>query len=184
VAVTNETTSQALAATLEYAATNNNETAAALQAVFFYLSTGTQLIDFALSDTTNNSANPAFAGVQALVAETEPVEMTATSRTWMSLVEEIIPTQPDGYRDLWATVTFVADASDNSTILAVHEATNAIYEQAKAAVPDMDWIFFYQPWPRHVETYAAARGGNSLGLTDDHDRISKRISLSPFEASN
>ncbi len=38
--------------------------------------------------------------------------------------------------------------NDLTTILDVHNITNCIFDQAKASVPDMDWIFFYSPQPQ------------------------------------
>lgn len=38
----------------------------------------------------------------------------------------------------------------------------------------MDWIFFYVPQPKIIQSHSAARGGNILGLADDaKDEIGK-----------
>lgn len=45
----------------------------------------------------------------------------------------------------------------------------------------MDFILFYVPSPKIIETYAAARGGNALGLANrDKDLIGKRPSKKPL----
>jgi hypothetical protein len=64
---------------------------------------------------------------------------------------------------LSATVTF---RNDLETIQEIHNITNQIYATVKD-VPDLEWIFFYVPQPKIIESHAAKRGGNILGLAAD-----------------
>ena len=67
-----------------------------------------------------------------------------------------------------ATMTF---ANDLETLKQVQAATDAIYQQIKDQVPNLDWMFSYNPQPKAMITHARARGGNSLGLdTLAHDQ--------------
>ena len=63
--------------------------------------------------------------------------------------------------------------NDLDTIVGVHNITGDIYAEAKACVPNMDWIIFYQPQPKVVETY----GTSLLNLSHlDHDQMRKCLS--------
>jgi hypothetical protein len=67
-----------------------------------------------------------------------------------------------------ATLTFV---NDLETLVQVQAATDAIYEEIRDKVPNLDWLFSYNPQPKVMHTHAAARGGNSLGLDNlDHNQ--------------
>jgi hypothetical protein len=72
------------------------------------------------------------------------------------------------YSEAYATLTFV---NDLETLKQVQAATDAIYEQIRDDVPDLDWMFSYNPQPKVMITHSAARGGNSLGLQSlNHDQ--------------
>ncbi|KAH8894165.1 FAD-binding domain-containing protein [Thozetella sp. PMI_491] len=153
----------ALSATTAYTTANNLVQDTALQTVFFYYANGNKVIDFAMASTDNVVSPAIFAPITALSAYA--VENTLSSRTMPDLIEEIITTQPEGYRQLWATVTF---KNDLATMEEVHNITNAIYAQVNGTVPDMDWVFFYSPQPKIIETF----GENMLNLQDvDHDQM-------------
>ena len=85
----------ALSATTTYTTMNNDFLPAALQTVFFYLADGTQVIDFAFASTNNSVNPPIFAPFTALQPQ---LANTVHSRPLPDLIEEIIPTQPAGYR--------------------------------------------------------------------------------------
>lgn len=73
------------------------------------------------------------------------------------------------FRDATATISFV---NDYATLAAVQNVTAAVYAHVKDEVPNMDFILFLVPMPKISETYAAARGGNALGLSNrDKDLI-------------
>lgn len=73
---------------------------------------------------------------------------------------------------LTATTTFV---NDLETLTQVQAATDAIYEEIKDQVPNLDWMFSYNPQPEVMMDHAATRGGNSLGLGSlKHDQTRMR----------
>ena len=47
--------------------------------------------------------------------------------------------------------------------------TDAIYMEAGATVPNLDWISFYSPQPKAIERYGRHDGGNVLGRQDTQD---------------
>jgi len=63
-------------------------------------------------------------------------------------------------RELGVTLSFVNDAD---TLIKVNEIYQEIYEDLKD-IPDMDYIYFFIPQPKVIQTHSAKRGGNSLGL--------------------
>ncbi len=82
------------------------------------------------------------------------------------------------YRDILATVTFVNDAD---TLSKVQALTDQIAAEYMAKVPEMDWLFFYVPQPKVIQSYSKARGGNVLGLDGvGHDQISMSKPSLPF----
>ena len=69
-------------------------------------------------------------------------------------------------------MTFV---SDYTTLTAVQNVTDATLASVKDRVPNLDFILFYVPSPKIIETHSALRGGNVLGLADrDKDLIGKK----------
>lgn len=77
-------------------------------------------------------------------------------------------------RDTYATITFV---NDLTTLQAVTNVTEATLASVNDRVPNMDFIIFFVPSPKIIETYAAATGGNVLGLADrNKDLIGQKTS--------
>ncbi|KAK3305084.1 6-hydroxy-D-nicotine oxidase [Chaetomium strumarium] len=163
VQATPATTQTALEATSNYTRQNNANVDAMLQTAFFYYSNGTAVIDFVLA-ATDNATNPEifhpFTGMSPQMAS------TVSSRTLTSFVREIIPTQPRGYRNLWATVTF---KNNLATLQTVQRITDHIYIEAGATVPDMDWILLYSPQPKAIDLHGLRNGGNVLGRQHTRD---------------
>ena len=78
---------------------------------------------------------------------------------------------------LTATITFV---NDLETLTQVQAATDAIYQEIKDQVPNLDWMFSYNPQPKVMIARTKARGGNSLGLQNlNHDQTRELQELSP-----
>ncbi|KAJ9144961.1 FAD binding domain-containing protein [Pleurostoma richardsiae] len=154
-----------LAATTNFTANNNDNVNAGIQVVFTYLSNGTAVIDIAIA-STDGTVNPEI--LQNFTSLQPQILNTVGVRSLPSLVAEVDLVQPDGFRDLGATVTF---KNDLATLDAVQAVTNEIYSEL-TNVTDMDFLFNYVPQPKVIETHSAARGGNVLGLEAvDHDQI-------------
>lgn len=77
------------------------------------------------------------------------------------------------YREVTASVTF---NNDYNTIREIWDATDAVYN-ALPSKDKVDWMVSFIPQAQIQQTYAAKRGGNSLGLTDVPDQIGKSTSI-------
>ncbi|KAB5515384.1 6-hydroxy-D-nicotine oxidase [Coniochaeta sp. 2T2.1] len=82
---------------------------------------------------------------------------TIAHKPLADFVHEVTQPMPDGYRMLTATTTFV---NDLETLTQVQAATDAIYEEIKDQVPNLDWMFSYNPQPEVMMDHAATRGVN------------------------
>lgn len=95
VPLTPDTEQAALAAIVNYTQQNNVDVDAMLQTAFFYFSNGTALIDFAIAEM-NNVTNPNI--LKPFTSMQPQIINTVSSRPLTSFVEELIPTEPKGYR--------------------------------------------------------------------------------------
>lgn len=82
---------------------------------------------------------------------------------FLSLFERCVPAMIINPRDTYATITFV---NDLTTLQAVTNVTEATLASVKDRVSNLDFIIFFVPTPKIIQTYAAATGGNVLGLAD------------------
>lgn len=69
-----------------------------------------------------------------------------------------------------ASVTFT---NGFETLREIWDATDAVYNGLPQK-DQVDWMISFIPQPKIQQSYAAARGGNSLGLSDiEDDQIGK-----------
>jgi FAD/FMN-containing dehydrogenase len=86
--------------------------------------------------------------------------------TLAKLLEES-DTFPWGYRNYIATIAFV---NDLPTLSHVHDITVELYKTVRH-VPDMEWLFAYEPLPHMFSEHSMSRGGNMLGLNRTKDDL-------------
>ncbi|KAB5547382.1 6-hydroxy-D-nicotine oxidase [Coniochaeta sp. 2T2.1] len=165
VPATNATTQQVLKDFTDFTAANNDDVDTAIMIVGLYSPDGTRIIDVGLASTNDTENPPILAPFLALQPQ---LLNTIGHKSLADFVHEVTQPMPDGYRMLTATLTFV---NDLETLTQVQAATDAIYEEIKDSVRNLDWMFSYNPQPLAMTAHAAARGGNSLGLESlDHDQ--------------
>ncbi|KAJ9138014.1 FAD binding domain protein [Coniochaeta hoffmannii] len=158
VPATNATTQQVMKDFTDFTTANNEDVDTAIMIVGLYSPGGIRIINVGLASTNGTENPPILAPFLALQPQ---VLNTIAHKPLADFVHEVTQPMPDGYRMLTATTTFV---NDLETLTQVQAATDAIYEEIKDPVPNLDWMFSYNPQPEVMMDHAATRGGNSLGL--------------------
>ncbi|KAJ9132960.1 FAD binding domain protein [Coniochaeta hoffmannii] len=165
IPATNDTTQQLLEVFTDFTTANDDYPDAAVMVVGKYSADGTKILDIGLA-STNGTENPS---ILAPFVDLQPQALnTIAHKPIARFVQEVSLPMPDGYREATATATF---ANDLETLKQVQAATDSIYDHLRDQVPNLDWMFSYNPQPKAMITHAPARGGNSLGLENlSHDQ--------------
>ncbi|KAK4213722.1 6-hydroxy-D-nicotine oxidase [Rhypophila decipiens] len=166
VPATKLTNTQVLERVSNFTALNNEHVDAAIMIMGLYGHDGHRIVDIGLA-STDNTSNPE---VLAPFFDVGPkILNTVGHKSLVNFVHEVTQPMPDGLRVQTATLTV---KNDLETLKRIQGITDSIYEQIKGQVPNLDWMFSYNPQPKVLTTHAATRGGNSLGLEGaDHDSI-------------
>lgn len=148
--------------TVDFVAQNHGDVDSGIQIVATYLRNGTQVANIAMSNTANVANPPALQPFLNL-----PNQLRNTNRhaSLAELAHETSIAIPRGFRYVTASVTVT---NDKGTLLDFWKATDAVYNELEVK-DQIDWLVSIVPQPKLQETYAAARGGNSLGLENVQD---------------
>ncbi|KAK5128427.1 hypothetical protein LTR85_003095 [Meristemomyces frigidus] len=153
---TDDVTSQVLSAMYSFTETNHNDPFASYGTIFTYGNNSNMIINSLVY--TEATAHPEiFRGIEAI---TPQIDNSLRITNMADLTSEGSSFLPRGYRDLMATVTFV---NNLAVMQAVQAATLDIYKSV-GSVPDMQWIYSYEPVPNLFTQEGTNRGGNMLGL--------------------
>ncbi|KAK5988228.1 FAD-dependent monooxygenase sdcF-like protein [Cladobotryum mycophilum] len=122
--------------------------------------TAVQLMTVYLSGNKGQIVNAAFGNTK--------VKNTAGHVKLADFVHDVSQFQAKGYRQVTASITIFNDVT---TLREIWNQTDAIYD-ALPQKDKVDWMVSFIPQPKVQQSYAAANGGNSLGLANiDKDQI-------------
>lgn len=160
---TENVTSAVLSAMYSFTESNHNDPFAAYGNIFTYGNNTNMIINSLVH--TNATAHPEiFSEIESIMPQ---LDNSLRIITLSDLTSEGSSFLPRGYRDLMATVTFV---NNLDVMQAVQNATLEIYNSV-ASVPDMQWIYSYEPLPSFFTQASTERGGNMLGLNRTQDNL-------------
>ncbi|KHN94103.1 FAD-binding, type 2 [Metarhizium album ARSEF 1941] len=139
---------------------NHLDTSTAVQLMTVYLSGGRgRIINAAFGNTENKESPKALAPFFAMPNR---IMNTARHTSMAKFVHQVSKFQAKGFRQVTATLTF---RNDYKTLRRIWDATDDIYNGLERK-NEVDWMISFIPQPKIQQSYAAARGGNSLGLQD------------------
>lgn len=150
-------------ATIDFTANNHLDTDTAILLMTAYLAGKKgQIVTTAFGNTKGVENPPSLKPFAALPNQ---VKNSAAHVKLADFVHQVSAFQPKGFRQTTASLTI---SNDFKTMREIWDATDAVYD----ALPEkdkVDWMVMFVPQPKIQQTFAALRGGNSLGLADVED---------------
>ncbi len=147
-------------ATVDFTANNHLDRDTAVQLMTVYLAGNKgQIVNAAFGNTAGVENPPSLAPFAALPNQ---VKNSGAHVKLADFVHQVSAFQVKGFRQTTASLTM---SNDFATMREIWDATDAVYDKLPQK-DKVDWMVSFIPQPKVQQTFAALRGGNSLGLAD------------------
>ena len=162
-------------ATVDFTAANHLDPDSGVQLMTAYLSNSRDRLVVAAFGNTKGVENPP--SLQPFAALPNQIRKTAGYIKLADFVHQVSELQPKGFREVTASITI---SNDFATLREIWDATDAVFK-ALPRKEEVDWMVSFLPQPKIQQSFAALRGGNSLGLEDvEEDQIGKPLPFYPI----